>query len=94
MHWWERVLVLLPFLLALSQVGYFGSKPFHALFGVALGLAIGAIAFYCNLNIARRRWRAPLEVAAMLAVPIGGFVSVVVIGLTLNAILPAGFFDR
>ena len=30
----------------------------------------------------------------MLAVLVGGFVGVSVIGLTLNAILPAGFFDR
>jgi hypothetical protein len=57
------VLSVLPFLLVLSQVGYFASKPFQATFGVVLGLVVGSGGFTLNMKIAQKRWRVLLEVA-------------------------------
>ena len=94
MRWWELALSVLPFLLALSQVGYFASQPFHATFGVVLGLLVGGAGFSLNLKIAQRDWGALLEVAAMLAVVVGCFVVIESIAFILVAVLPAGFFDR
>jgi hypothetical protein len=94
LRWWERVLALLPFLLAVSQVGYVASKPFHAIFGIVLGLLVGAGGLLLNIQIAQRQWRVALEVAAMVLVLLGSFVAVEAIAAILNAILPAGFFDR
>lgn len=94
LRWWELALALLPFLLALSQVGYFASKPFHAIFGVVLGLVAGTAAFSLNVQLAQRRWSVLPEVAAMLMVLVGCFVAIEVIALILTAVLPAGFFDR
>jgi hypothetical protein len=94
LRWWELAISVLPFLLALSQVGYFASKPFHAAFGVLLGLVVGAGGFSLNIRIAHRRWGVFLEVAAMLAVLVGCFLAIELIALILGAILPAGFFDR
>ena len=78
----------------MSQVGYLASKPFHAVFGIVLGLVVGAAGFWLNIQLAHRRWRMRLEIAAMLMVLVGCFVAVEGIALILNAILPAGFFDR
>jgi hypothetical protein len=94
LRWWELALALLPFLLAVSQLGYATSKPFHAVFGVVLGLAVGTAGFWLNLRLAHRHWRVLPEVGAMVAVFIGCFVAVEAIALILNALLPAGFFDR
>jgi hypothetical protein len=94
LRWWELALSVLPFLLALSQVGYFASKPFHATFGVFLGLLIGTGGFSLNMRIAQRHWGVLVEVAAMLAVLVGCFVAIELIALILGAILPTGFFDR
>jgi len=94
LRWWELVLAALPFLLAVSQVGYLASKPFHAVFGIVLGLVVGAAGFWLNIQLAHRRWRMLLEIAAMLIVLVGCFVAVEAIALILSAILPAGFFDR
>jgi len=88
------VLAALPLLLAVSQVGYLASKPFHAVFGIVLGLVVGAAGFWLNIQLVHRRWRMLLEIAAMLMVLVGCFVAVEAIALILNAILPAGFFDR
>ena len=94
LRWWELTLAVLPFLLAVSQLGYFATKPFHATFGVVLGLLVGGAGFVLNVKLAQRRWRVVLKVAAMLAVVGGCFVAVESIALTLGAVLPAGFFDR
>lgn len=94
LRWWELTLAVLPFLLGVSQVGYLTTKPFHAIFGIVLGLAVGSAGFWLNVQLAQRHWRALLEVAAMLMVVVGSFVAVEAIALALNAILPAGFFDR
>ena len=94
LRWWELVLAALPLLLAVSQVGYLASKPFHAVFGIVLGLVVGAAGFWLNIQLAHRRWRMLLEIAAMLMVLVGCFVAVEAIALILNAILPAGFFNR
>ena len=84
----------LPFLLAVSQLGYLASKPFHAAFGIVLGLVVGTAGFWLNVQLAHRGWRTLLEIAAMLIVVVGCFVAVEAIALILNALLPAGFFDR
>lgn len=94
MRWWELALSVLPLLLALSQVGYFGSQPFHATFGVVLGLLVGGAGVSLNMKIAQRDWGVLREVAAMLAVVVGCFLVIEGIALVLVAILPAGFFDR
>jgi uncharacterized membrane protein len=94
LRWWELALAVLPFLLAVSQVGYFASKPFHATFGVVLGLVVGSAGFGLNVKLAQRRWGVALEVGAMLGVLVGCFVIVETIALVLGAVLPAGFFDR
>ena len=94
LRWWELILAVLPFLLALSQVGYFGSKPFHATFGVVFGLLVGSAGFILNIKIAQRRWGVVPEIAAMLAVVVGCFVAIELISMILVAVLPAGFFDR
>ena len=88
------MLAALPFLLAVSQVGYLASKPFHAVFGIVLGLVVGTAGFWVNVQMAHRRWRALIEIAAMLVVLVVCFVAVEAIALILNAMLPAGFFDR
>ena len=94
LRWWELILAVLPFLLALSQVGYFGSKPFHATFGVVFGLVVGSAGFALNMKLAQRRWGVLREVAAMLAVVVGCFVVIELISMILVAVLPTGFFDR
>ena len=94
LRWWELVLAALPLLLAVSQVGYLANKPFHAVFGIVLGLVVGVAGFWLNIQLVHRRWRMLLEIAAMLMVLVGCFVAVEAIALILNAILPAGFFDR
>jgi uncharacterized protein YybS (DUF2232 family) len=94
LRWWELALSVLPFLLALSQVGYFASKPFHATFGVVMGLVVGTGGFGLNVMITQRRWRQLPEAGAMLAVLVGCFVVVELIAVVLGAVLPAGFFDR
>jgi hypothetical protein len=94
LRWWELTLSVLPFLLALSQVGYFPGKPFHAIFGVVLGLVVGSAGFSLNIKIAQRGWGVLTEVGAMLAVLVGCFVVIELIALILVAVLPAGFFDR
>jgi hypothetical protein len=94
LRWWELVLAALPLLLAVSQVGYLANKPFHAVFGIVLGLVVGSAGFWVNIQLAHRRWRLLLEIAVMLMVLVGCFVAVEAIALILNAILPAGFFDR
>jgi hypothetical protein len=94
LRWWELVLAAMPFLLAVSQVGYLASKPFHAVFGIVLGLVVGTAGFWVNVQMAHKRWRALIEIAAMLVVLVVCFVAVEAIALILNAILPAGFFDR
>jgi hypothetical protein len=91
---WELTLAVLPFLLAVSQVGYFATKPFHATFGVILGLVVGSVGFALNVKFAQRRWGVLLKVGAMLAVLVGCFVAVETIALILGVVLPAGFFDR
>jgi hypothetical protein len=92
--WWELALAVLPFLLLLSQAGYFASKPFHATFGVVLGLIVGFAGFSLNINLAQRRWGVLPKVTAMLAVLVGSFVVIETIALVLVAVLPGGFFDR
>jgi hypothetical protein len=94
LRWWELALAVLPFLLAVSQLGYFATKPFHAAFGVVLGLLVGGAGFVLNVRLAQRRWGAVIKVAAMLGVVVGCFVAVESIALALGAVLPAGFFDR
>jgi uncharacterized protein YybS (DUF2232 family) len=94
LRWWELALAVLPFLLALSQVGYFATKPFHATFGVVLGLLVGSAGFALNVTFAQTRWRVLLKVGAMLVVLMGCFVAVETIAVGLGAVLPAGFFDR
>jgi hypothetical protein len=94
LRWWEFAVAALPFLLAVSQLGYLASKPFHAAFGIVLGLLVGTAGFWLNMQLAHRGWRTLLEVAAMLIVLVGCFVAVEAIALILNAVLPAGFFDR
>lgn len=88
------MLAALPLLLAVSQVGYLASKPFHAVFGIVLGLVVGFAGFWVNVHLAHRRWRALIEIAAMLVVLVVCFVAIESIALVLNASLPAGFFDR
>lgn len=94
LRWWQLTLALLPFLLAVSQLGYLASKPIHAIFGIVLGLVVGTAGFWLNVRLAHRHWRVLPEVAAMVMVLLGCFVAVEAIALALNAILPAGFFDR
>jgi NhaP-type Na+/H+ or K+/H+ antiporter len=94
LHWWEFALAALPLFLAVSQVGYLASKPFHAAFGIVLGLVVGTAGFWLNVQLAHRPWRRLLEIAAMLIVLVGCFVVVEAIAFILNAMLPAGFFDR
>jgi NhaP-type Na+/H+ or K+/H+ antiporter len=94
LRWWELALALLPFLLGVSQVGYLTTKPFHAIFGIVLGLAVGAVGFWLNIQLTQKQWRVLLEVAAMVAVLVACFVAVEAIALILNSILPAGYFDR
>ena len=88
------MLAALPFLLAVSQVGYLANKPFHAVFGIVLGLVVGSAGFWVNIELAHRRWRALIDIAAMLVVLVLCFLAVEGIAWLLNAMLPAGFFDR
>jgi hypothetical protein len=94
LRWWELLLALLPFLLAISQVGYLASKPFHAVFGIVLGLLVGTVGFVVNVQIAQKEWGVLPRVAGMIGVLIGCFLAVEAIATILGAILPAGFFDR
>ena len=94
LRWWELSLALLPFLLAISQLGYLATKPFHAVFGIVLGLLVGAVGFTVNVQIAHKERGVLPKVAAMIAVLVGCFVAVEAIAMVLGAILPAGFFDR
>jgi hypothetical protein len=94
LRWWELVLALLPYLLAVSQLGYLASKPFHAVFGIVLGMVVGTVGFGVNLQIAHRGWGVLPKVAAMLGVLVACFVAVEAIAAILGLMLPAGFFDR
>lgn len=94
LRWWELSLALLPFLLAISQLGYLASKPFHAVFGIVLGLLVGAVGFAVNVQIAQKKWGVLPKVATMVAVLVGCFLGVEAIATILGAILPTGFFDR
>jgi hypothetical protein len=94
LRWWQLVLSALPFLLPLSQAGYFGSENFHAAFGVVLGLVVAVGGFTVNMKVAERRWPVLAQVAAMLGVLVGCFVVIELIALILTAALPAHFFDR
>jgi hypothetical protein len=94
LHWWELALAALPFVLAISQVGYFATKPFHATFGVILGLVVGTAGCAVNIKVAQRGWSVPLEVAAMIVVLLVCFVAVEAVALLLGVLLPVGFFDR
>ena len=87
-------MALLPFLLAVSQLGYLASKPFHAVFGIVLGLLVGTAGFWVNLQLAGQRWGTLAKVGAMLGVLVGCFIAVEAIGGLLSALAPAGFFDR
>ena len=64
------------------------------MFGIVLGLLVGAVGFAVNVQIAQKEWGVLPKVATMVAVLVGCFLAVEAIATILGAVLPAGFFDR